>query len=358
MDIFATQNILFSIEGVGYVNNSDYFSYEREDFDDLIAESPNDNAIDIYFLPPGVYNNGESGGPSTSSVVIGGGTSDPNGCSTDLIPSSILAHEIGHNLGLLHTFEFLADEDFNFCFDNTSDCECGDLVSDTGFDVTIIYHDPPEYVAPGDMQDCIACNCTFNSSTNINPKCKYNLQPEDYPLNNLMSYSPMDCRTELTPGQGYRVRRYLNECLTLQEVVATEQVLRITEGFHLVYDDPFFECHPDIYVEAGGRLTLTVPLEFEEGKGIYIEEGGRVDVEGVTLSGCSGGSWHGIEVTGNGDRQFPSVPNGQGYLNLEAGSELINAESPIIATRGGLCHSQFHYFHQLRSGEFQGLPQS
>ena len=364
MDAYAPLNISFSIEGLGYVDDSTYFSYvggggtNDPEYTALTSEDHSDERLDIYFLPPGVYNNGK-GFTLTTSCVIGGGKEllwpSNIDCTpaAELITTHILAHEVGHNLGLFHTFEKSANDPNDDCLNNPSDCNCWDRVFDTSLNLET-------------WDKCIVCvpppfaNCYINRTTSCDSL--FFLIPENYDtsaLVNIMSYSPYQCITKFTPGQGHRMKRYINECSILQEVVTNEQVLRINDGFELVYDDPYFDdCHPDIIVEDGGKLTLTVPLEFASGKGIHVKGGGIVEVDGVTLSGCNGGPWRGIKVDGTSASQANLQAKGQGQLVLKPGSVLLNADSAIVATKGAFVHATDTDFTNCGTVSFEDYPKS
>ena len=94
--------------------------------------------------------------------------------------AAILAHEIGHYLGLFHTFEGGCRND-----DCTRD---GDRVCDT----------PPDASRAG-----VPCNETTNSCTTDAQSGFSSDQPD--PTSNFMDYGRLDCKYDFTPGQRDRM---------------------------------------------------------------------------------------------------------------------------------------------------------
>lgn len=108
--------------------------------------------------------------------------------------STTLAHELGHCLGLLHTFEDHYGEENVARSGNCKNCEeTGDLLCDTQADRTGI-------------------NITFNTN------CEYSGSETRDACNevilfeptNIMTYGRRTCRTELTPGQVERMKATIN----------------------------------------------------------------------------------------------------------------------------------------------------
>lgn len=112
----------------------------------------------------------------------------------------------------------------------------------------------------------------------------------------------------------------------------------------------------NIYVHTGTQLTITSTIQFGKDKGIIVERGAKLHVNGGTLTKCPDGEdWRGINVEGNASINQPnafSIPAAQ-----EAGVVLINnlahvewARTAISATRynqgwnsaywGGMVHCE------------------
>ena len=146
--------------------------------------------INIYLLPDdhptwsgGLANGfGNSGG---SAFVIGGNISFPGSGVQNMVPSKVLPHEMGHCLGLYHTFEEL------LCREKVSgsNCSsCGDLVCDTPAE-------SPFYIFAENAA------CAYTTSTTDEDGATYSPI-----LSNIMNYVRPSCMNAFTNGQGSRMR--------------------------------------------------------------------------------------------------------------------------------------------------------
>lgn len=107
----------------------------------------------------------------------------------DCDDTKTIIHELGHYLGLLHTFEGGCQNDN--CTDQ------GDKVCDT----------PPQFL------DLISSTHPCQSNADINSCISDN---KNDPSNNIMNYVPAECMTEITPGQIARMQSQLcNQRLSL-----------------------------------------------------------------------------------------------------------------------------------------------
>lgn len=173
------------------------------------------DAMNVY-----VVNNADFGGSggynSTSSIVTANGFANAN----------VLAHEIGHNFDLIHTFEDyklpqceqVERNPLVTCDPMYPEIPCynaniaGDIIPDTAAmpdfaNEYCVLNDPLATCASGDpntfrfwwLEDC--------SYIGSNRDCKemfYEIYNED--VANLMSYSPSECRNRFTVGQVIRMR--------------------------------------------------------------------------------------------------------------------------------------------------------
>ena len=85
--------------------------------------------------------------------------------------------------------------------------------------------------------------------------------------------------------------------------------------------------HHNVYITAGGELTITAKASFVDGTGIYIYPQGRLIVNGGTLTSACGSQWNGVIV--NGDPRMSMNIQYQGV------AEFYNAlvENAIVGVR-------------------------
>lgn len=120
----------------------------------------------------------------SSQLAIGGRFSEP-GYNQPLAQTSVISHEMGHVLGLYHTFNNIS------CNNGETDCfNQGDFVCDTPLDVEISQFDA----------DPVTCERFTNAP------CPAIIPDQD---NNIMSYMPPTCLLNFTEGQGYQIRRFI-----------------------------------------------------------------------------------------------------------------------------------------------------
>lgn len=102
----------------------------------------------------------------------------------------------------------------------------------------------------------------------------------------------------------------------------------------------------EVIIERGGVLTITdsdvefsydkiteIGMEYRRAR-ITVQRGGILNVVNSTLSGCSGGTWDGIEVWGQADTssRTTGLTGHQGYVNLN-GATINNALRGVYANR-------------------------
>jgi hypothetical protein len=318
---YASTGIVFSFEKIDYINDGTFFSYEDGVwFGLLLSQKSNSDGLDIYFLPPGVYDNGRGNPPykNINGCVIGGGIAD-NGVSIPL--TTFIAHEVGHCFGLLHTHETACNA--SGCNFDPFSCFCNDFVSDTNFD---------NQTACIDEEDCELCpGQTF----------PFNLPP---PFDNIMSYYPWQCKVNFTEGQKNRMKRYLTECPNLNRVV-TNDPLKILSDLEINYSLDVPGCLPGFIVETGGKLNISGNLNFEENASILVKTGGKLTIAAAHLAGCDDGYWKGITVQGKPSlNQIPT--SNQGFAELKNYAIIEKAEQPLSVGGGGIVFSrQVDYYN-------------
>ena len=173
------------IIGYDFINSSQFFDIQNEEeFNDLVSQNSTCNAIDMY-LVSGFTGAGRAVAiPSTAFLL-----------RNDYATKSTSPHELGHCLNLFHTHhgdaivEPASEFDPNACeelVDGSNSATCGDYVVDTPAD-------------PGLSPSVVNANCNY-IGTETQSGVSYT--PD---VNNLMSYSRKQCRTEISSGQRERM---------------------------------------------------------------------------------------------------------------------------------------------------------
>jgi len=159
------------------------------------------NAIDIYLFANNKLNSGLAAGIPSCALVIGG-----NAYNTNLASSHVLSHEIGHCLGLYHTFHGLCE---GGCAElvNGSNCStCGDFVCDTPAD--------PQ------MHQVNQNTCVWNGSTCSGSNKDTNGDSYHPSTNLFMAYIAPNCMQQHTQGQVERMKAVIANSSVLQNVIA------------------------------------------------------------------------------------------------------------------------------------------
>ncbi len=216
----------------------------------------------------------------------------------------ILAHELGHALGLFHTHqnsfcppqaisEYAPTIVMSVLVPGSNSSTAGDRITDTPADVNCYNFDGP--------------NCTFTNPTSIldylgNPY----IDPNNVLPVNIMSYN--HCPRELTPKQNERIRDMLVFSEELAEVVSPFSQIKLVIGTE-EWTTPLFFNH-DVRIE--GNLTISTNVGFAPGCGLIVEKGAYLSIDGGTLTlssyenTCSSANskfWNGIMIKRDGDQR-------------------------------------------------------
>jgi hypothetical protein len=204
---YAPYNIGFVLLGTDQINNDIYYNKvgfvldanNDGKFDDFSPNS-HSNAIDIYLFPNDKLNFGLAAGIPGTALVLGG-----NGYGINLASSHVLSHEIGHCIGLFHTFHGSSYEPTTgSCAElvNGSNCAtCGDLVCDTPADPWTVYTCITQATCTWTGYGIPSC-CGGSAKDANNDY--YNPNP-----NLIMAYTTPNCMTFHTNGQRLRMLRII-----------------------------------------------------------------------------------------------------------------------------------------------------
>lgn len=200
---YAPLNIAFQNQGFDEINNDSYYNQDINDdtnFNGLTSTNVASNSINVYLLDD---NSGYGGGRSQSiggkGFVVGGGYTPFDDSRQLIVPSLVTAHEMGHCLGLYHTFSHIYCEELA---DGSNCTICGDFICDTPAEST-------SYI----FAETNACAffANFNDP---------NGNPEHPILSNIMNYVRPSCYQGFTNGQGARMRSAIAMNPTIASAVA------------------------------------------------------------------------------------------------------------------------------------------
>ncbi len=266
--------------------------------------------------------------------------------------SSAICHEMGHCLGLHHTFNIDLIEESNGIIvggvdgaGTTGDeAYTGDLCSDT-----------PESPYPGNPNN-VNINCAWLGDPTYSPNTY-----------NFMEYSR--CSNEFSPQQVARMKNSLSKYCDLQACLIENPDLEALAPLFSAYNfvttistNTTWTSDKEIFclrVEAGKTLTINpgVTVRFREYGKMIIERGATVIVNGATLTAdCS---WKGIDILGtNTGTNIATLtapnqytPGAQGKVILINGAAIKNAEDAIevglandINMSGGIVYATDAFF--------------
>lgn len=122
--------------------------------------------------------------------------------------------------------------------------------------------------------------------------------------------------------------------LKAQEISTIGADYEVFNGQNLVWDtDDLKVVNNYIKIHPGGTLTIKGEVYLKENAIITIDRGGKLTLDGATLSSYNSLNWEGIQVWGN--RLLDQIPStNQGFLSVKNGTLISNANRAIQVGKG------------------------
>lgn len=263
----TTDLVHFEYAGMDYINNTEFYnisSYGSFESQIMFTTNRHQDAIDVYLLPIDSHIAGFAEGIPGTALAIGG-----HEFGSALASSSVLSHEMGHCLGLFHTFHGGASEPYH----SSPDCAFsnssirGDFIGDTEAD-------------PFPLYDHVM-GCAWYNTTEYD-QCGQLFMPD---TRQIMADIPAECMMRLTFGQGDRVRMH----------ISTQQMLqnRIRKPIAYVQNRQFAGSGEEIImandsiiagynVTTGSNGYVEIPsggdVTFKTGKKVLLKPGFKVNL--------------------------------------------------------------------------------
>lgn len=187
---YAPQNICFLLAGIDQINSTDLNTQDASNEESELNPYMVSGCLNVFVHSTLFDNNGGLNGiayaiPNTYLSIVSSAIKSASNRST-------LAHEMGHDFNLLHTFETYYGAENVARSGSCMDCDVdGDLLCDTKADPNSSSYDVSDYIT----------NCVYSGPAKDACGAAYQMDPH-----NLMTYGVRSCRDIFTNGQGGRTR--------------------------------------------------------------------------------------------------------------------------------------------------------
>lgn len=295
------QSNIFYHDNTSQMNNPNAFSSHYSQYvTNNTAMTYKSDALHI-FLYPAVYGSGTSWAYFNSNKVVHNGDwaifNDPSNTSNNPLSwqtGGSLIHEIFHCLGLNHT-------------NQNSSGGCNPTKNDGCDDTPASQVLNPCPCWNGNAADGIPCSnnvMDYNAKKRALTRCQ--LGKMHYGLIHNTNVNP-----------------YLIEDFCSHQ--ASENIT-IQNGQTFTWENTRY-LKGDLIIENGAKLTIKCFVSFANNSQVYVKAGGKLVVEGGTLTTICGSDWKGIRVEGNSS--LPQNDASQGVVVLRSRAVIENARNAI-----------------------------
>ncbi|MFI5135095.1 MAG: zinc-dependent metalloprotease, partial [Chitinophagales bacterium] len=260
---YTADNICFVNCGHDYIQSSALDTFNTNNNSSTIFYPYGiQNCITVFYISHLGGTNGSNGGgfsgitygiPSAWSIV-----------EKDFIGQGVLEHEVGHCLGLLHTFDYVHGyglEDIN----GANGATAADKVADTPAD--------PYAFASEDASTCFSVSndgCTYTGTTCSDPNGQTNYSP---PYTNIMSYwcQGFYPTGTFTSGQYTRINSFLSTAAVL---TITESANTVTVGPNVTKTSGYLMNSAITTLTTSGTVSLSATsISTFGGQTVLLEPG-------------------------------------------------------------------------------------
>lgn len=317
---------------IPYESDTEYHDPDGDQTHALFSQDSHDDGVDIYFYPE--LSSEIDNGVGSSQCIVNGSAFyiAGNYRFSPVIPlytTSVVSHEMGHCLGLLHTHHcFHTPDHYNCRIENPPGSPdngriAGDFIDDTNAD-------------PGLDGEISNEDCKYHGV----PIWDTNGTIYAPDVTNLMSYTNPLCMKGFSDDQIFMMRKFLH----LQEDVAKNifdfdigirDITVNTEWTTSSFLNGEVTVQDRITVKSGKRLTIGegVVVKFSPLAQLIVEPGGILILNGKLTSFCNT-NWKGVEVWGNSTQTqyFYSGHFYQGQVFTSSTATIENAEVAIYTS--------------------------